>query len=192
MKFISHKIFRSTISCQTQKVGETSATGWERRIEEYINTCTATETLKLHNIKWMPSRIEVVVSEIDEAGEEVGPSIDRLNTLHKKIFEMMEVDDEGEEMLEKYEILLASPGVGDILWRDIDFEVFKGFPVIVYTTEVYKKKTQFEGTLVGRDEKHVSVSLKGRIVKIPRDLIDKVTMPQAKYEDFDEEIKKLR
>ena len=55
----------------------------------------------------------------------------------------------------------------------------------VTTTEVYKKKTVWEGTLVGRDDEFVSLNLKGRPVKIPTELVAHVRLPEAKTEPGD-------
>ena len=60
------------------------------------------------------------------------------------------------------------------------------------TKEEFKKKLEFTGTLVSRDNDMVSVSQKGRVTKIPRDIVAEVKLPKAKYESFDEEIKKLQ
>ena len=49
----------------------------------------------------------------------------------------------------------------------------------------YKKKPNWEGTLVGRDAEHVSINLKGRPVKIPLELVEEVRLPGAKTEAGD-------
>jgi len=54
---------------------------------------------------------------------------------------------------------------------DRDFQVFKGFPVEVQLSELYKKKQVWQGSLVGRDEEKLSLNLKGRPVKIPLELV---------------------
>jgi ribosome maturation factor RimP len=83
--------------------------------------------------------------------------------------------------------------VRDELRSDRDFASFKGFPVTVTTSEVFRKKTVFEGTLLDRDCEHVRVSTKGRITKIPRALVAGVALPKAKFEPTDLEIRgKLR
>ena len=64
--------------------------------------------------------------------------------------------------------------------------------IAVTTTEDFKKKTLFEGSLIERSDEHVVVSLKGRIVKVPRKVIASVRLPKAKYESGDSEMRKLR
>ena len=78
-----------------------------------------------------------------------------------------------------YVLEVSSPGIARILTSDRDFVSFKGFSVIVNTVEPYKKRTQWQGTLQGRDEDAVYINQKGRKTAIPRDLVDTV--------EFDEE-----
>lgn len=70
-----------------------------------------------------------------------------------------------------YVLEVSSPGVSRILSSDRDFISFKGFAVIVTTSEPYKKHDLWRGTLQGRDEKAVYLNLKGRKVAIPRELV---------------------
>jgi ribosome maturation factor RimP len=78
-----------------------------------------------------------------------------------------------------YVLEVSSPGIARILTSDRDFISFKGFSVIVNTVEPYKKRTQWQGTLQGRDEDAVYINQKGRKTAIPRDLVNTV--------EFDEE-----
>ena len=42
--------------------------------------------------------------------------------------------------------------------------------------EIFKKKDIWHGSLVGRDDKSISLNLKGRLVAIPRNLVQSVTL----------------
>ena len=75
---------------------------------------------------------------------------------------------------------------------DRDYISFRGFPVVVLTTEEFKKTRELRGTLVDRDENHVRISIKGRIVKIPRSICKTVALPSSKFESTDYEMRKLR
>lgn len=75
-----------------------------------------------------------------------------------------------------YVLEISSPGIGDNLTHDREFISFKGFPVIVESSTEYKKHTQWQGTLQGRDEKAVYVNCKGKIVSIPREIVTKVQL----------------
>ena len=160
------------------------------KIENMIKLCSQRELLRVRDIKWKPGRIEVVL--VEDSEDELSPSIDAINAVHRSLSEIMEVDSELDAILISNEVVLASPGVGEDLYREIDFTVFKGFPVTVTTTEEHKKKKSFEGSLIERTDKHVVVSQKGRIVKVPREIIDKVSLPKPKFEQNDDEIRKMR
>ena len=75
-----------------------------------------------------------------------------------------------------YILEISSPGIGNNLKSDREFISFKGFPVIVETDTLFKQKTQWEGTLQGRDEQFVYLNCKGKISKIPRDIVKSVQL----------------
>ena len=90
--------------------------------------------------------------------------------------ELTEALDESALISAAYVLEVSSPGVSDVLTRDRDFVVFKGFPVEVQLSEPHKKKQIWKGSLVGRDEEKVSLNLKGRPVKLPRALVESVQL----------------
>ena len=90
--------------------------------------------------------------------------------------ELTEVLDASELIPNAYVLEVSSPGVSDMLSRDRDFVVFKGFPVEVQLSEPHKNKQGWKGSLVGRDDEKVSLNLKGRPVKIPRALVKSVQL----------------
>ena len=53
------------------------------------------------------------------------------------------------------------------------------------TNKDLSKKTKFEGTLVGRDAEFVTINLKGRLQKIPIELVEAVRLPTAQTEAGD-------
>ena len=59
------------------------------------------------------------------------------------------------------------------------------FSVTATTSEPFKSKTSWEGTLVRRDAKYLTLNLKGRPVKIPIELVVDVQLPSAKSEAGD-------
>ena len=65
----------------------------------------------------------------------------------------------GELTLPPFLLEVSSPGLSSVLTSDLDFRSFKGFPVTVETTEPFKKKTSWEGTLVSRDSEYVVINL---------------------------------
>ncbi len=71
---------------------------------------------------------------------------------------------------------ISSPCIGNNLTTDREFISFKGFPILVETNAIFKKKTQWHGRLQGRDEEVVYVNCKGKIIAIPRNIISKVEL----------------
>jgi ribosome maturation factor RimP len=49
----------------------------------------------------------------------------------------------------------------------------------------FKNKTSWDGTLIGRDDAHVTINLKGRAQKIPLDVIAGVSLPAPSHEPGD-------
>ncbi|MFM7886233.1 MAG: ribosome maturation factor RimP, partial [Pseudanabaena sp.] len=59
------------------------------------------------------------------------------------------------------------------------FIAFKGFMVTVSTKVPHEGKQIWIGHLVFRDEKQVTISIKGRLINIPRELVDRVELAKA-------------
>lgn len=79
-----------------------------------------------------------------------------------------------------YILEVSSPGISRQLVSDREFVSFKGFPVIVITSEVYNGHQQWTGQLVGRDQEAVHLSQKGRGVAIPRALVKTVQLDERR------------
>jgi len=75
-----------------------------------------------------------------------------------------------------YVLEISSPGAERQLQGDREFVAFRGFMVSVSTTTPYDGKQIWSGHLMSRNETHVTVSIKGRIVNIPRELIERVEL----------------
>ena len=82
--------------------------------------------------------------------------------------------DASEIIPDAYVLEVSSPGIPRTLTTDREFISFKGFAVIVSTIEPYKKRTQWQGTLQGRDENAIYINQKGKKTTIPRNLVDTV------------------
>ncbi|PSO51011.1 MAG: ribosome maturation factor RimP [Cyanobacteria bacterium SW_9_44_58] len=75
-----------------------------------------------------------------------------------------------------YVLEVSSPGISEQLTRDREYVSFKGFPVLVTTDPPYKGKPKWQGTLNCRDETTVYINQKGKIIKIPREVIQTVQL----------------
>ncbi|MGB3297353.1 MAG: ribosome maturation factor RimP [Phormidesmis sp.] len=96
---------------------------------------------------------------------------------------LTEALDESNLIPDAYVLEVSSPGVSDVLTGDRDFLVFKGFPVEVRLSETYKKKQVWQGSLVGRDEAKITLNLKGRLLALPRELVESVQLSQETDSD---------
>mmetsp|Transcript_26296 Transcript_26296/g.26548 ORF Transcript_26296/g.26548 Transcript_26296/m.26548 type:complete len:283 (+) Transcript_26296:238-1086(+) len=170
---------------------------WRKKIESIITDVitsfsSSSSPVYLSQLKWTPTRLEVTVSCNSDPLQPEGPPVTIIERLHRQLYSILDTREDELAFISRFEILVASPGVSDRLQTDKDFIFFRAFPVTVTTTEEYKKKTRFEGTLVERTEDKVIISLKGRLVRIPRHLVSEVRLPKSKFETTDKEMRKLR
>jgi ribosome maturation factor RimP len=84
--------------------------------------------------------------------------------------------DEANLFPDAYVLEISSPGLSRTLQTDRDFISFKGFPVSIQSTDPINGKNEWHGNLLGRDDKVVSVSQKGRTISIPRDQVAQVQL----------------
>jgi ribosome maturation factor RimP len=77
-----------------------------------------------------------------------------------------------------YVLEISSPGISRSLTTDREFISFKGFPVVVTTSEPYDGQLTWAGQLLRRDEAALYLSQKGRSISIPRHLISKVQLAE--------------
>ena len=168
---------------------------YQNSVIDIITSHIKKQGLYLYKLQWLSGRVEVTVSKnpLDNTEEgAIGPDLSILSGLHRQLYKEFELHDDKYDFVNRFELIIASPGIGEYLASNLDFLTFRGFNIEVHMKEEYKKKTLWVGTLKDRDETHISISLKGRIVKIPRALVREVTMPTAKTETTDLEMKKLR
>jgi ribosome maturation factor RimP len=168
---------------------------YQNSVIDIITSHIKKQGLYMYKLQWLSGRVEVTVSKnpLDNTEEgALGPDLSILSGLHRQLYKEFELHDDKYDFVNRFELIIASPGIGEYLASNLDFLTFRGFNIEVHMKEEYKKKTSWVGTLKDRDETHINISLKGRIVKIPRALVREVTMPTAKTETTDLEMKKLR
>ena len=167
------RVLRSPIMCDPLLEGPF----WDDFTEE-ANAEAESLGLSINDIRFRGGKLEVRAS---------GAGVDQLQQLNRHLSEYMDTRAEDDLVAELPPFLLevSSPGLSNRLESDMDFAAFKGFPVRVVTTEDFKKKSEWDGTLVGRDAEHVSINVKGRPVKIPAELVSEVRLPDARSEAGD-------
>ena len=170
---------------------------FQQKYSQLINSTLSVHGLGLKKMEWFADRIEVTTSKLNPSTaddssteEDEFPNADMLEQAHKSLYAMLESTDAS--LVEDYELIVASPGIEDLLQTPRDFVTFQGFPVIVTLNQEFRKKLVFEGSLQERTDEHIIISIKGRILKIPRDLVDRVELPKPQFEPNDPEIRKLR
>ena len=75
-----------------------------------------------------------------------------------------------------YVLEVSSPGIGEELREDRDFNSFRGFPVEVVSREPSGSERPREGLLLERDQSAVLLNVRGRIVRIPREHVVRVRL----------------
>jgi len=75
-----------------------------------------------------------------------------------------------------YVLEISSPGITRQLTTDREFISFKGFAVIVQTSEPYEGHKEWRGQLIRRDETGVYLNQKGRAIAIPREQVSRVQL----------------
>jgi ribosome maturation factor RimP len=84
--------------------------------------------------------------------------------------------DEADLIPHAYVLEISSPGAERQLQGDREFVAFRGFMVTVSTTVPHEGKQSWSGHLMSRNETHVTISIKGRIVNIPLELVERVEL----------------
>ena len=86
--------------------------------------------------------------------------------------------DETNIIPDNYVLEVSSPGISRQLITDREFISFKGFAVIVSTSQPYENQHEWTGQLIRRDEMAVYLNQKGRAIAIPRSLITRVQLDE--------------
>jgi ribosome maturation factor RimP len=88
--------------------------------------------------------------------------------------------DEADIIPDPYVLEISSPGVSRQLLTDRDFISFKGFAVIVSTSQPYEGHQEWTGQLIRRDDTALYLNQKGRAIAIPRSLIIRVQLDERR------------
>lgn len=139
--------------------------------------------LAIADMQWSDLKLSVFVSTVgDVEGDSnaAGATVEECQFASVVLGELLDKDDL--VPVDAYTLEVSTPGTKDVLTKEREFEAFKGFPINVRTTEVYKKKELFVGTLKDRDDEKLLLNIKGRILSIPRDIIAEVRLDTAKEE----------
>jgi len=90
-----------------------------------------------------------------------------------------------QDVLEKHEVTICTPGAPNVLSTQEQFDAYIGFEVSVQTVDPFKSNRVIEGKLVSRDALEVKVNKKGRMVSVPNEMVGEVKLPKPKTEKGD-------
>ena len=82
----------------------------------------------------------------------------------------------GNVLSEAYVLEVSSPGIGEVLNSDRDFQTFRGFPVEVTVIDPKDGESQLEGLLLERDDTVLQINIRGRIKRLARDQVTQVRL----------------
>lgn len=88
--------------------------------------------------------------------------------------------DQADIIPDAYVLEVSSPGISRSLTSDREFISFKGFAVIVSTSEPYEGHKEWKGQLVRRDDTAVYINQKGRAIAIPQALVTRVQLDEQR------------
>ena len=74
-------------------------------------------------------------------------------------------------LTDAYVLEISSPGIGEQLSSDRDFQTFRGFPVEVHHRDKGETEQRLEGLLLERDADTLQINIRGRVKRIPRDCV---------------------
>ena len=102
-------------------------------------------------------------------------SLDDCERMSRALEEMLDATD---LIPDAYVLEISSPGISRELTTDREFTAFKGFSVIVRTSEPYEGHTEWRGQLIRRDETGLYLNQKGRAITIPRQHVVRVQLEE--------------
>ena len=79
-------------------------------------------------------------------------------------------------LTEAYVLEISSPGIGEHLQSDRDFQTFRRYPVDVIHRDTEGIQQRHSGTLLERTEDLIRISIHGRIKQISRDSVISVEL----------------
>ena len=84
-------------------------------------------------------------------------------------------------LTDAYVLEISSPGIGEQLSSDRDFQTFRGFPVEVIHRDKDDSEQRLDGLLLERSDDELQINIRGRIKRISRDRVIgvRLTSPSA-------------
>jgi ribosome maturation factor RimP len=103
-----------------------------------------------------------------------------LSLIAGAIMDALETVEDELRVLDRHELVLASPGAEDVLETQSQFDAHRGYDVAVETQDPWESNRTLRGKLVDRNAMDVIVNQEGRMVTIPLNFVKCVRVPQSK------------
>lgn len=95
-----------------------------QQVDKLISTQLMNSSLSVKQMQWGKDGLDItLINTIN--GVKVSPTSDELDSFHKSMYKLSENDANLSAALESLDITVSSPGIGDVLQTDRDFETFK-------------------------------------------------------------------
>ena len=142
-------------------------------LERLARATAAVAGLDLRGVEVLTHRIPMTLRVLVQRADGTDVSLDQCAALSGPLGEALEAA----TLLDApYVLEVSSPGIGDDLSSDRDFESFRGFPVEVLRRESDGEPSRQAGLLLGRDAQAVLLNRRGRTVRIPREAVLQVRL----------------
>jgi ribosome maturation factor RimP len=116
------------------------------------------------------------ILRIDIRSQDGSTGLDHCEQMSRALEEALE---QQSFLLEAYVLEVSSPGVPEILTTDQEFISFKGFPVLLAVQTPNNGVQSYRGSLLGRDDTHITINQKGRPLKFPRQQVTQVRLVET-------------
>jgi ribosome maturation factor RimP len=132
--------------------------------------------LRVRDVHLLAHHIPLTVQVVVERSDGADVSLEACAALSGPLGDALEAA----ALLESaYVLEVSSPGLGDLLVTDRDFNSFRGFPVEVKLRPEGGGSASRTGLLLGRTDDSVTINVRGRSVRLPRDAVLEVRLSTA-------------
>lgn len=142
-------------------------------LEPLVLRVVAATGFTLEAVHLLTHRIPMTVQVLIRRGDGSDVSLDDCAGLSAPLAEALEASD---LIASAYVLEVSSPGIGEELANDRDFQSFRSFPVVVERQTAAGPAQTHEGLLLGRDGQAVLLNVRGRTLRIPRDEVLRVRL----------------
>lgn len=127
-------------------------------------------------MEWKAPKLRVYVTTLGDLANEAGAAGATIEDCRYVSDILDTMLDDGSYIEGAYTLEVSTPGSSEMLEKEREFVAFRGFGVVVKTSEPFKKQTELRGALVMRTDEFVCINVRGRRVQIPREMVEYVRL----------------